>query len=130
VSSVATGIAIGAATSGGVASQQAAEAKRIACESFVKDYEHNTATVHDRRQYAQCIQLLQPVEVSGSAALLLKVCIVCGLIGGVVWGWRAWRDSGDWIVALGIWFMVTLAAGIAPFILALMAYAVAWVVTA
>ena len=130
MSSVATGIAIGAATSGGVAAQQAAEAKRIACESFVQGYAHNTATVHDRKQYAECIQLLQPVEVSGSAALLLKVCIVCGLLGGLYGAWREWKDSGDWILTGSIWFMATFAAGIAPFLLALMAYVVVWVVTA
>jgi energy-converting hydrogenase Eha subunit G len=55
-----TAISAAAMMQANAAQQAADEAARVACATLVKGYEHNTATVAEMVQYADCIERLYP----------------------------------------------------------------------
>ena len=74
-----------------VALQRANEARKSACLAAVPGYEHKTATVEQMQNYAGCIKILYPSEVSGGADFVLKAVILFAFIGGAsgaIWVWR------------------------------------------
>lgn len=82
--SISVGIATGAAVQSAAASAEAAAAKKLACQKFVKDYQHETATTQERVDYAGCVGVLHPAPVSDGASMLIKAAIVILLLSTVV----------------------------------------------
>lgn len=75
------------------AAQRAREAKKIACESLVVNYQHNQATVEQQQQYADCISLLHPTSCDEGYIIGLKVIIVIALIGAIIGAYKGATDS-------------------------------------
>ena len=92
---VNTAIAVDASVRASVAAQQAARAKRIACEKFVTGFEHSTATVQQRQQYAECVQVLYPTQMGGAEILWLKAAILATFIGLIVGLRCGYKDAYD-----------------------------------
>ncbi len=102
MSSIAAGVAIGAATSGG-AHAAAQQARVTWCRTFVQDYQHSSASAAERREYASCVQVLDPQPPSKPLVGGLLVLVAAGIIGGALWGGGGRPDTEDRVIfaALG-----------------------------
>lgn len=97
---VNTAIAVDASVRASVAAQQAAHAKRIACEKFVTGFEHNTAIVQQRQQYAECVQVLYPTQMGGAEILWFKAAILAAFIGLIVGLRCGYKDDYEPSIAM------------------------------
>jgi hypothetical protein len=88
----ATSIAIFASSQSSVAAMQAREAQKLACNSFVHQYDAQAATDAQMQQYAECVNLLHPQDLSDGAVLLIKLTIVVTLAGGAYGYYRATKE--------------------------------------
>ena len=124
MSSYAAGAAAGAATGAAISSAAIARARRAECVAVEATFDSRTATVEQKREYADCIDLLYPDPPTATEATLLKVAIVLCFIGagaGTWWGWREDRLFGATIgffigavgVVIGLGVLLLAAAGIA-----------------
>lgn len=82
-------IALSAAANANAAAANAAaqRAKTIACQSLIKGYENDSATVEQARQYSECISRIYPDEMQAGDVLLLKAWIFCVFIGVLIGLW-------------------------------------------
>jgi hypothetical protein len=97
-------------------------AQRRDCGPVVKGYQHEGATVAEMRSYAQCIGRLHP-EYTGGEIVAVKVAVaimLLSMVGGIAYGIREFRDSGDFsdlilfpIIAPIAVFIVVAAIGFA-----------------
>lgn len=87
-------IAASANANAAAANAAAARAKRIACMKYAPGYEHDTATVTEMRQYAECVEILHPEPMTGGEVVWVKAAIVVGLVGAVAVAWRWGREEG------------------------------------
>lgn len=95
--SVSLALSSAASAQAAQASAEAREAKVTACRASVKGYQHNTATVQDMQQYAECVALLHPQVMTGGEMVLVKVAICVTLIGSAIGAYAASKDSGGQI---------------------------------
>lgn len=64
----------------------AEQAKRTACVEYTNGYKHNTASVAEMRQYADCVYVLHPTPLSAADVLWVKAAIIVGLVvAATVW---------------------------------------------
>lgn len=108
---------------------QSGEARRATCIGLVRGFEHDTATVAERQEYAACVERLYPSELSPGAVIALKVVIVCALLGTCFGAWKGWKDDG----AMGAVFIGLFGALVAvwvPVTVLALVYGFYWVVTA
>lgn len=97
-SSVAfSAVAIGQATA---AQLEAARAKRIACEAMMPAYKHEGATLEQARQYAECVGVLYPAEMTDGQITAAKAVVALVLIGVVVGAIKGWKDDGEAMTAV------------------------------
>ena len=78
-----------AASSNAAAAAAMQRAKKDECASIEKNYDGTNATVEQKQQYADCIELLYPKEMTESDIIGAKIFIAIGVIGflfGGVWG--------------------------------------------
>lgn len=100
----ATAIAIIASSQALQAQAEAAAAKKLACEGFVRGYQNDKATTVEMRQYAECVYTLTPSPpMTGSETILVKIAIVLLLFSIPIGGWVAHRNSygggwEDWVI--------------------------------
>jgi len=110
VSNGNAGIAIGAAASAQAiaAEARARRAEELACQSFVRGYQHDTATVESMQQYAKCIRILHPTDrpMTGSDVTAVKFVLVALLLGGV---YNTWANRDQWH---GVGFLLDFAMGV------------------
>ena len=106
------------ATAANIAAQEAA---RIACLSYVQNYEHNHATVVEMREYANCIDKLHPNPMGADIIFALKLSVillfVCVISGGFIY----LKRNDEWIlgamVGVMVWFVAMLVLGGCWFVL-------------
>jgi ABC-type spermidine/putrescine transport system permease subunit I len=60
---------------------------------LMPSYQDTTATVEQKREYAECVGLLYPHQLTGSAILALKFWIICALVSIPVGVWLGWEDD-------------------------------------
>lgn len=101
MSNIAIGAASGAAA--GAAAGRAA-ARRVQCEMIVKDYDAHTATVEQKRDYADCVETLYPDPLTPGQAIVIKVVIVLCLLSAVAGAKKGADDDG--IVGACVGFVV------------------------
>ena len=92
-----TAIAISSAANA-QASAALSKAKDAACRAEMPGFEHNTATVQEMQEYAQCVQRLHPVDVGGGMPVIAWVVLACMVVGAVATGFMRWRSQLLWDV--------------------------------
>jgi hypothetical protein len=103
---MSTTVAISAAAmaSSAAANSAAQAAKKNSCSAFELSYRPDLATVGQKQQYAECIELLYPqpsAPLAGAEIIVAKIAIVILLIAfvvGAVKGWREGYGTSDRIV--------------------------------
>lgn len=98
-------------------SQQGQEAFRIACQSLVKAFDSQSATVQQMQQYASCVNTLYSYHPEW-VTLLFKVAVVIAIISplfGLVQCFIK-RDFNQWGIAMLVYGVMTcvglIAAGL------------------
>ena len=76
-----------AATQSAIAANQAAQAKTAACKALVTTYKHESSTVAEMREYADCVYRLHPSEMSPDVLIALKVLVFLLLVSMPIGGW-------------------------------------------
>ncbi len=127
----ATAIAISAGASGQAAAASAAahRARVTACQGYVRGYAHESATVSEMQEYADCVELLNPTPMSANAITAAKVALVVILVCAAVGAWREARDdsSGGDLLSLS---MGAVMGGLGGVAILLVVGAIGFVVTA
>lgn len=90
-------------------SAAASRARKAECLSIEKSYDHTTATVEQKQEYASCIKRLYPQEISPECILALKVVIVLVLVAGV-WGAFKGYDIADRVMNSILHMIITFLA--------------------
>ena len=82
-----TGISIGATAIAAEAYSKGSLAHKLACGTFMKDFQHQGSTVAEQAQYAECFDVLNKTPISDGVILIIKIalalCILCGVFGSV-----------------------------------------------
>lgn len=118
-------LAASANANAAAANAAAARAKRIACMKYVPGYEHDTATVTEMRQYAECVDILHPEPMTGGEVAWVKAAIVAGMIGAAAAAWIWGREEGIFGGVMGFLFggiSGAFAVGAAWFLIAAVRY--------
>ena len=105
MSTAATTVAISAAANAQAAAANAAaqEAARKACMAYVRGYEHDRATVTEMREYAGCVDRLNPAPMTGESLGVAKFVVLvmfAAILAGVVWERRERSMSDGWLGAV------------------------------
>ena len=111
---MSTIVAIAASSVAIQASQQAHEAKLVACKAVVQTYDAAKATISDMQQYSDCVQALFPTNIFVSV-WVIKALIISSILGILFGIWNAHKFDGyevDTYVAKGLFGMI-----VAPFLL-------------
>ena len=126
-----TAIAISANTTAAIAASEAAEAKRIACYTIEKNFNAQTATISEKKSYAECIYVLHPSEISDGALIWLKILIVLIFVGVGAGIFKAHKDryADDFFDYAMFAFLGALLVPIAALILVGFLYAVKFLVS-
>lgn len=109
---MSTSIAIAAAanTTAMIAQQQAAEGAKMACQAWMPNYTHATATLEKMHAYAECVHRLYPEPMSTDSMIALKVAVALLFIGTIVGAWRGMSDyDGPVMGAMGGFLFVIVA---------------------
>lgn len=99
------------------AANQASQAKKQVCrDATIPNFNNTTATIEQRQQFADCVRLMHPDQMTGGEVLLAKIFIVAALIGVCLGIWAGKRDGHmspvDWIAySMGGAFLVPVAIG-------------------
>lgn len=112
--SIATGIAVGAM-------YESSEAKRTACEAMTQTFDNKSATVQSMQQYADCVNLLYPQDLSDGAMLFAKLLVILGLVLWAGVGTYLYK-KGDSLIEFAI--MGFIAGLAAPLIVAFLIFIV------
>lgn len=118
-------LAASANANAAAANAAAARAKRIACMKYAPGYEHDTATVTEMRQYAECVEILHPKPMTGGEVVWVKAAIVAGLIGAAAMAWIWGRAEGVLGGVMGFLFGGiggAFAVGVVLFLIAAVRY--------
>lgn len=110
-------VVVNAATANAVAQAAALEA----CKARVIGYQHQTATVEEKRSYADCIKRLHPNPMTEGEAVAVKAAIafcILAFFAGCVYGWLkgeklfggSLRDGIVWGV---VWLLAAVTVCIA-----------------
>lgn len=104
---IASSSAAIASSAAAIAAEEARQAKIARCQAFMPRFDHKTATVEDRRDYAQCVGIVHPEPVhpepwSDGSIYIAKALFVIALIGmglGVFQAQRECRgDVAGWVL--------------------------------
>jgi hypothetical protein len=96
-----------AAANAAIAAEEARRAQIAACQAQMPVFNAQTASVEQMHDYADCVNLLYPQELSSGETVFVKILIVgafLAVLGGAVYG-HLKRNSDDlidnlWIGAL------------------------------
>lgn len=109
--SLAVGISVGTA----IAVSASAAARRTACEAIELTFVNQGSDVAGRVQFANCVHLLHPDDLSSSSRLVLKILLVLFF---ALWAGSAvlfkrgdWNDWAESLIYGFITAFVTYAAG-------------------
>ena len=97
-----------------IALAQSERAKKLACESLEQSFEPKTATIQQKQDYAECMRLLYPQEMSAGDVFALKIVLVIAFIGMGIGGAIGARDDvpTGFIFGLIGFLIAPIAAGI------------------
>lgn len=109
-----TGAAAVAASSAAVATANAAnrKAQKAKCDLSMKDFRHEAATVIEQREYAACVRLVHPAEITGGEAIALKTAIVIVMLSAIVGAGLGFRSRGSFGPIEGL-FLGLVGSGVA-----------------
>ena len=62
-----------------MASEDAGEAKKISCRTFMRDYKDSSSTVEYKQQYAKCVKLIYPTDEERLAVAFFLFLLICCL---------------------------------------------------
>ena len=102
MSSYASGAAAGAATGAAVAAAASARARRAECVAIEATFDARTATVEQKRDYADCIGVLYPDPMTAAETVLFKIAIVLCFVGAGIGAWFGWREDRGFGLVLGV----------------------------
>lgn len=111
----ATSIAIVAATSASHSSTESDEAKKISCKSYEQTFNSNTATVAQKQQYAECVELLYLSEYTINEILAIKGSILVFIVLWIVCVTKMRIDYNDWedSILFGLFYATAIFLGLA-----------------
>lgn len=119
-----------ALTQSTIAMQQAYEAEVRSCKALIGSYHAETATTSQMQEYARCVSLVYPNELSAGDITGLKIVLLIAFIGLGLGLWKAKNDS--WCDGLFDYAMFALigffALPIGLGIIGWMIYGLAWLV--
>ena len=99
------------ATNAAIASQRASDAKVERCKVEVMNFDSKTATIEQQKSYADCIQTLNPEPMSPEAIIALKVWFILSLLAGILGGVSEGPENAIvWFLFAGV--AIPCAAGI------------------
>lgn len=81
-----------AASSASANSSNETKLKKIKCEIYEQKFNSTTATVEQKQQYADCIQLLHPC-MTGVELLFAKFLVVLSFVFFVIGGWLGFKEE-------------------------------------
>jgi len=88
-----------AAASLAIATEAQSAANEAKCATLVSGYAHNTATVGQRKEYADCIDIMHPSPLTGGEVLFLKLVILCAMIGAAIGLWPSQgKDPAEYVL--------------------------------
>ena len=108
--STSIAIATAANTTALIAQQQAAEGAKMACQAWMPNYTHATATLEKMHAYAECVHRLYPEPMSADSTIVLKVAVALLFIGVIVGIWRGMSDYDGPIMGALAGFTIVLVA--------------------
>lgn len=96
-------------------SAQSAVAQRTACEAMLNSFDSKHTTLSAMQEYASCVNLLHPVEISADSLFILKVLVTIGLASAMFVGAKEYRATKDWlnVVVFSFAAMLCVPAAIA-----------------
>lgn len=103
------------------------ENKKGYCLGVEKNFDSLTATVEQKQEYAECVGLLHPNEMTGSEILAWKIIIFAGL-GSAIFAF--WRFKDDLIEAVIFSLVALLGVPIVLMLIGLGIKVIHWAVTA
>ena len=89
--------------------------KELACKAIESSFNNTTASIEQKQQYAQCIDILYPIY-SSNDILLMKVLVVISFLAFTFGFIKGYKEDG---VGIGLLLGVGLALFI-PFILVIL----------
>ena len=108
--STSIAIATAANTTAMIAQQQAEEGAKMACQAWMPNYNHATATLEKMHAYAECVHRLYPEPMSTDSLIALKVAVALLFIGTLVGAWRGVNTyEGPALGAMGGFVIVIVA---------------------
>ena len=115
---------VAATVASNIALAQAEEARQIACQSYVQNYQSSGATVDQMRQYASCVYTLYGDGSSSISYWGALFVLASALTYGLLLTRRRFRTREDWedsiiLSLLGLGGLWLLAGGIALVVWAL-----------
>jgi len=66
-----------------LAISESADAKNIACKSYIHSFDSKTATIQESKQYSECINIIYPKEGSSFLMIVLISSAMIGLFCGM-----------------------------------------------
>lgn len=123
--STSTAIAISSAQSS-AALAAAAQAKRIACEGIILNFDAKGATVEAMRVYADCVNRLHPEDLTPDQAGALKIVLALCFIGAAFGAYKGYEEDGI-VSAIMFFIMGFVITGVALVIIYLLLVAASYV---
>ena len=111
---IASSVAASTAAISASTSARMEREKTEQCVLFVEGFDSRKSTVVEQKQYASCVQRLNPDPKTESETAVGKVCVVALLIALVVGMIYGWKEDGWYGSAMfGMCFPLFLAFGVA-----------------
>lgn len=109
-----------------ISASAARDAKEAKCAALIDGYEHATATTEQQQEYADCIDMLHPDQITGTEVIAIKVVIVCALIGAAIGAFRGDYADERFVHAL----FGAIIGVLAPVLMAAIIWAIHFLFTA
>jgi hypothetical protein len=108
-----SGAAIAASSAAMVTANAAnRKAQQAKCEVSMKDFRHEASTIVAQREYAACVRLMHPAEITGGEAIALKAAIVIVMLSAIAGTALGFRPRGNFGPIEGL-FLGLIGSGIA-----------------
>lgn len=101
--SASVAIATTASIQANQASIAASKAHDMQCRLVVQGFDNKTATVQQQKEFASCVQRLNPEPMAGGEVIFIKVWIAIVFISMAVGGYKGYKDE---------WSSVSVGVGV------------------
>ena len=119
---------VAATAAGNIALAQAEEARQIACQSYVQNYQSSGATIDQMRQYASCVYALYGDGSSSIAYRVALFVLASALTYGLLLICRRFLIREDWVDSLLFALVIMICFWLFAGLIALVVWALQTVV--